>query len=138
MNDSKGFTLSELLLAFAILAFVLAGALSLFVTCIFLNEGSRNLGVATGHAQFILEDIKNTNFTSLKTGAINSNTYWDWNSAAITSKGLAALNTESINTHGAWADEIAKDRLEVIVTVTWKDRGLRDRSVYLETLVTQP
>lgn len=134
----QGFTLSELMIAFAILAFVVAGALGLFVTCILLNESSRNLSMAIGHAQFVLEDIKSTNFNSIKTGSIDQNTTWDWNASTITSRGLNALANESIDTQGIWLDASAKDRLNITVTVSWKDAGIRDRSTALETLLTEP
>ncbi|HAH20340.1 MAG: hypothetical protein A2Y00_08620 [Omnitrophica WOR_2 bacterium GWF2_43_52] len=132
---NKGFTLPELLLAFSVMALVLAGALSLFISCIFLNETNRNLSVATGHAQLVLEEIKNTNFVSMQSGAINPETNWDWDNAAISAKGLIVLNTESISTQAVWT---GTDRLNVNVTVSWKDRGLRDRSTSLETLITEP
>ena len=132
---NKGFTLPELLLAFSVMALVLAGALSLFISCIFLNETNRNLSVATGHAQLVLEEIKNTNFVSMQSGAINPETNWDWDNAAISAKGLIVLNTESISTQAVWT---GTDRLNVNVTVSWKDRGLRDRLTSLETLITEP
>lgn len=132
---TQGFTLPELLLAFAVMALVLAGALSLFISCIFLNEANRNMSVATGHAQLVLEEIKKTNFISMQTGAINPDTNWDWNNAAISSKGLIVLSNESIGTQATWT---GSDRVNVNVTVSWKDRGQRDRSLSLETLITEP
>ncbi len=123
-------------MAFAIMSFVLAGALSLFIYCIFLNEANRNLSIATGHGQFVLEDIKNTNFNSLKTGAIDVNTTWDWNTAAsFTGRGLSILGNESINTTGVWT---GTERVNITVAVSWKDRGTRDRSLSLTTLITEP
>lgn len=134
----QGFTLSELLLASGIMAFVLVGLLQLFITCIFLNESNRNLSVATAHGQYVLEEMKNTNFTNFKIGSINADTYWDWNSVTINSKGLGALNSEAITTDAAWVDAGTKDRLDITVTLSWKDFGLRERSLVLRTLITEP
>jgi prepilin-type N-terminal cleavage/methylation domain-containing protein len=64
--SEKGMTLPEILLAAAILAFALVGVLLLFVNCSLLNEASRNLTRAASHAQFVMEDIKNANFATLK------------------------------------------------------------------------
>jgi hypothetical protein len=138
MKPKQGFTLSELLLASGIMAFVLVGLLQLFITCIFLNESSRNLSVAIAQGQYLLEEMKNTNFTNYKIGSINADTYWDWDSATINSNGLGALNSEAITTDAAWVDEGTKDRLDITVTLAWKDFGLRGRSLVLRTLITEP
>lgn len=57
-----GFTLSELLLAAAILAFVLTGLLLLFINCSLLNEANRNLTIATSYAQELMEVIESKRF----------------------------------------------------------------------------
>ena len=133
-----GFTLSELLLAAGIMAFVLVGLLQLFISCIFLNEANRNLSIASVHGQYILEEMKNTNFTNFKNGSVNANTNWDLNSATVNLKGLGALNTELINTDAAWVNEATKDCLDITVTVSWKDFGVRDRSLVFWTMITEP
>lgn len=121
----KGFSLVELLLAAVILAFVLTGLLALFISCIFLNDTNRNTTIATSHAQFAMEEVKNTTFASI-TGAT-------WNSAVIASKGLTSLSSETIiiNVTGT-------DPLDITVTVNWKDRGTRNRTISLETLISEP
>ncbi len=129
--DKKGFTLAELLLAAAILAFVLAGFLALFINCIFLNESNRNLTTAVTHAEHILEEIKDTDFDDISTDINNGN--WEWNEAQVTANGLSALNTESIDT-----SVNGTDLLDVVVMVHWKDRGLRDRFTTLVTSIAEP
>lgn len=124
----KGFTLPELLLAAAILAFVLCGLLVLFINCVFLNEANRNSTVALSHAQYVMEDIKNTNFYSIKTKIDNGD--WDWATAGITARGLNPLPNESIDTSRGSTD----NPLEVAVTVTWQDRRQRNRQAALRTL----
>jgi len=64
----RGFTLSELLLAAAILAFVLTAILMLFLSAIILNEISRSNALAYNAIQAKMEEIKNTaaaNFDAL-------------------------------------------------------------------------
>jgi len=123
--SDKGFTLVELFLGAMIMAFALTAFLVIFINCIFLNTSNSNLSIATAHAQYALEEIKSTNFTSIASQT--------WNNATITAKGLTPLNSESIaiNVTGTAV-------LDVTVTVSWRDRGIRSRSYALETLMAEP
>ncbi len=121
----KGFTLAELILALAIFAFALAGLLSVFINCIFLNSSNSNLTIATGHAQYALEAVKNTNFASIQNES--------WNTTVISSKGITPLNSEAIN-----ISVTGTSLLDVTATVSWKDRGTRNRSFALQTLIAEP
>ena len=124
----KGFTLVELILTVAILAFAISGMLLLFTNCICLNEANRNLGIATSHAEFVMEDIRNSQFSTLKADINNGN--WNWDTTAINAAGLTALNIESIATLATGTEP-----LDITVTVTWQDRTQRNRSLVLETLL---
>lgn len=129
-----GFTLSELLLAAAILVFVLAGLLALFINCLVLNDANRNLTVATTHAQYIMENIKDaadTGFASLESNINSGN--WDLNTSQIQSApyNLPALNNENINTNVTQSG----NPLGISVIVQWNDRGGRPRSTELDTLI---
>ena len=129
----SGFTLSELLLAAAILVFVLAGLLALFANCLILNDANRNLIVATSHAQYIMEEIKNAaepDFAQLESGD------WDLDESQIQSApyNLTALSNETIDTNVTQQDN-DPDLLIVSVIVQWNDRGQRPRSAQLETLI---
>lgn len=131
---SRGFTLSELLLAAAILVFVLAGLLALFINCLLLNEANRNLSAATTHAQYIMEQIKDaaeTDFTPLAANINSGN--WDLNASQIGSSpyNLTALSNENIDT----AVSQSGNPLGVSVTVQWDDRPGRSRSTQLDTLI---
>lgn len=130
LNSKNGFTLAEIILAVAILAFTLASLLSLFVSCMLLNDASRNLTQATGHAQFVLEEIRNSAFSGIASKINNGD--WDWDSSTITAKGLSALKSESMDTQVSGSDP-----LDVVVMVSWQDRSGRNRQMELETLFTE-
>ncbi len=128
----RGLTLTELVLAAAILAFVLCGLILLFVNCSFLNEANRNLTTAATHAQYIMEEIRNTSFAQVKSKIDNGD--WDLDTLAIESEpyNLTALNNEFIDAQVTQSG----NPLGVSVTVTWNDRRQRARSVSLRTLLT--
>ncbi len=129
----KSFTLLELLLAAVILAVALSILLLEFLSCSLLGEASRNLTRATMHAQYVMEDIKNTTFSSIKANIESG--YWDWDSTDITSNGLTPLRNESIDTSVS-----GTDLLDITVNVSWDDRSGRHHTpgVSLETLIAQP
>ena len=127
---SKGMTLTELLLAAAILAFVLCGLVSLFVSCSLLNDSNRNLTTVMTHAQYILEDIRDSNFTNLESSITTGS--WDWNEAEIVSHNLVALSNESIDTDVFQSG----NPLGVSVRIDWTDRRGRPRFRELQTLIT--
>jgi len=124
-NKKLGFTLSELLMSAAILAYVFSALILLFINAGFLNEANRNKTIAVSHAQFTLEEVKNTLFADIASAT--------WNSATIVSKGLVSLNNESIN-----IVVTGTEPKDVRVTVNWRDRRLRNRNVSFETLITEP
>lgn len=132
-ETKKGITLIEILIAAGILTFVCSILFLTFVNCIILNESSRNLTRATAHAQYVMEDIKNSDFSSLESNIGNAT--WDWDAAAIASRGLNALEDEVIDVNEAGIDA---DLLNVVVNITWQDRGVRTQTISLETLIVEP
>lgn len=70
--SDKAFTLSELMIAAAILAFVLVGLLSVFINCILLNELNRNIALANSAIQAKIEEMKDTGFDCLDTSSCPS------------------------------------------------------------------
>ena len=126
---NKGFTLSELLLSAAILSFAITGLASLFINVEMLNNANMNLSIAATHSQFVMERIKNANFSSLNTDIAGG--AWNYNIAAINAAGMTALDSESIATTASGTNP-----LDVTVTVSWKDRNLKNRSFVLEALIT--
>lgn len=135
IKKNRGFSLPELMLAVAILAFVLTGMLLLFINCIVINSASRYLTLVSTHAQFVMEEIKNSSSDFNSTRDNITNGYWDWDTAAINSHGLTGLNGESINTDQT---ALAADLMDVTVTVSWQDRAAINRSTTLETLISRP
>ena len=61
----RSFTLLELLVAVALLAFVLSATLLLFFNCIMLNRVNRNISLAYSAFSAKMEEIKNAGFNSL-------------------------------------------------------------------------
>ncbi len=131
----KGFTLSEALLAICLLAIVFAASVASFMNCFILNEANRSLAIATTHANYAMEEIKDKAATpggfSGLVSLINSGN-WNWNSATINNKGLLALNQETINTSVS-----GTDLLDITVSVAWIVHG-RNRTISLESLVAEP
>lgn len=89
----SGFTLSELLLAAAILVFVLAGLLVLFLNCLILNETNRNFTLAYSAIQAKMEEIKNTPFSNLD--ALNATNFYLYGFSPDNAKGRIHVSDES-------------------------------------------
>lgn len=127
--SARGFTLAELLISTLILAFALTQVLVLFMNCVASNENSRNLSSAISHAEFVLEDIRNTTFSSVATGITNGT--WNYaDAAAVTTAGLSALKGESIATQSSGTNP-----LDVTVTVGWQNHGGGAKTKSLRTLI---
>ena len=129
LRGVRAFTLPELLLTAAILAYSLSVILVTYTKTIVLNESSRNLTTAVSHADTVMENIRNTTFGSI--AANISGGTWNWNSAAITANGLTALKTEAIA-----VTSTGSNPLDVTVTITWQDLNGRNRSTALKTTVS--
>lgn len=130
-NWLTGFIFIELMLVIAIFAVTLPLLLQSFISVTLLNERSQNSTIAISHAQYVMEEIKDTYFNNIADNINNGN--WDWNSAAISSNGLGALVNENINTEVS-----GTDLLNIIITVSWNDRDGRIRNTQLNTLITKP
>lgn len=128
-TTDAGFTLPELLLTAAVLAYSVSIVLMCFINTTAINQQSRDLTAATTHAELVMESIKNSSFANIPT-SITAGT-WTWNTATITSNGLTALNSESMTTSYSGANP-----LDISVTVTWKDIKGRSRSKVLRTLIS--
>lgn len=65
--SSKGFTLVEITLVVAIVAFVLCGILATYISCFVLAATSKNIGIATNAALGLVEEIRNAPFSQIIT-----------------------------------------------------------------------
>lgn len=127
--SASGFTLAELLIATSILSFALTQILILFMNCMASNEASRNLSTAVTHAEYVLEDVRNTDFSNVAASIANGSfNYAD--AAAVTAAGLQALKSETIT-----AQSSGTNPLNVTVTVSWQDHGGRSRTRSLQTII---
>ena len=135
-NDRGGFTLAELLLGAAIMSFALVGLLALFISCMRFDDFNRNLTVACGHTQFVMEDIKNEaangSLSDIMTKIDNGDWNWSAEGGQIVDNGLSPVSEEVIETT---YDEDTTDPLDVTVKVTWKDNP--DVGLELKTSFTE-
>ena len=113
----------------AILGYALSVVLAGYANNVALDEASRNLSSAVSHAEFVLEDIRNTSFGSVAGNITSGN--WNWNTSTVTTKGLTALNSESIA-----AASSGTNPLDITVTVTWNDVHGRSRSRVIKTTIS--
>ena len=125
-----GFTLAEVILAAAILVFALTGLLALFISCMLLNESSRNRATAIAQAQYVMEEIKNTNFDVIETNINAAN--WNWDEAEIENASLPVLKSELITT----TVPASGDPAEVLVEVEWQDRLGGAQTISLTSIFT--
>jgi len=127
----KTLTLAEVLIATVFLTVVFSGILMLVINCMLLNEANRNSTVAITHAQYIMEEVRDTSFDFVP-GAINSGV-WDLDVTKLATEpyNLAILNSELIDTSVATVGSL----LEIIVDISWQDRKGRDRSEQLTTWI---
>jgi len=125
-----GFTLAEVILAAAILVFALTGLLALFISCMLLNESSRNRATAIAQAQYVMEEIKNTNFDNIETNINAGN--WNWDETEIENESLPVLKSELITT----TVPASGDPAEVLVEVEWQDRLGGAQTISLTSIFT--
>jgi prepilin-type N-terminal cleavage/methylation domain-containing protein len=131
LDSRQAFTLVELMMASAILAFAISGLLTLFGNTLALNEINRNQFIALMHGELVMEEIKSTPFSSVNASIQNGT--WNWSSSVISSKGLVPLDGEQIN-----ASVAGTTVLNVTVETYWLDRGSRPRNLSLMTKLVTP
>lgn len=135
----KAFSLIELMLAALFLVTVFIAVLSSLIASSLSNEAYRNLSIATMHAQNVLEKITDqakSNFSSIVIGSSQCN-----RSCILNNGDPVVLNNELIDTTITEATLYGAPTLlllDVVITVTWQNRGGRNASVVLETWVTHP
>ena len=120
MRLRSGFTFLELLIVSAILIIAIAGLLMAFVNCILLNDANNELVVATGDAQYVLEQIKSLAYNDI-------NTYVP----------PVFTNLRSENIPAPTITQVSAGVKEITVNVTWTDKRGRQRSVSLATRIAR-
>ncbi len=145
LMNKKGFTLVELLMAVAILAFAMSGILLMFINCAFLDQANRNKSIATIHAETAMEYIRSQTFSTIQNNLCTSvvsplvpePVTWSLGPATLN---LSGLTSESINatTTSNCCSRIPLDWLDITVEVKWKDRAqTNERNLKLGTSISK-
>jgi prepilin-type N-terminal cleavage/methylation domain-containing protein len=107
---NSGFTLLELMIAVGVIVIALSGLLAVFSHLMSINENAKNLTLAVTACQDKLEQMRNSNFSTL---------YSTYNAAHFDPNGFRAADAEGAisitNTDPAL--------LEVHVSVSWRTRS---------------
>ena len=124
MQNRRGFTLSELMVAAAILVLTISALLYVFVSCLLMNEANSELITAASDAEYVLEQIKACAYIDIDSYTVPTE---------LTNPLTAHLRNEQIPPPlvvGSDDDPIRT----VTVTVRWSGRNGFPRAF---TLVTQ-
>jgi len=109
LNKNKGFSLVEVLVTFAILAFCLTGLLATYVSLFYLSDLARDTSLAVNAVQAKMEEIKNAGFDTIT--AYNG-------SFDIT--GFTSADAQGV----VQAADVGADLLRVRIVACFKSRGL--------------
>ena len=124
-RSSKGMTLAEVLMATFILTAAIGGTLLFFSQAMISAELSRDVTLATSHAEYILEEMQQSN-------TLEEIVTKDWNQFAV-EKGLNTLSGETVAVR--FMNEFSNP-VDVQVTVGWM-KGERASKVALDTKITK-
>jgi hypothetical protein len=112
IDNRKGFTLIEVMLAAAFLIIVLGGLLATYISCFELISTSRNLTLAVNAARGKVEEIRDYSFNQI---------YSDYDNTTFTVNEMSAGNSRGV----VYVDNTNPDLLQVIVSVCWRQRANR-------------
>ena len=112
IDNRKGFTLIEVMLAAAFLVIVLSGLLATYISCFELISTSRNLTLAVNAAQGKIEEIRDHSFNQV---------YSDYHNSTFTVSEMSAGSSQGV----VYVNNTNPDLLEVIVSVCWRQRANR-------------
>jgi len=141
LNQERGFTITEALMAQVVLIIGAVSILSLFAVGSRLNAESEHKTVAANIAQLKMEEIMNTRFRYIVAehppGVTMFDTeyqgppYWTCNSQGDWMPSLPGGSYEV-----SYPDGVDADPLRVQVTISWLTHLYTDSSLSLETLVS--
>ena len=115
MQNRRGFTLSELMVAAAILALTISALLYVFVSCLLMNEANSELITAASDAEYVMEQIK-----ALPTSDFNAiDSYTVPAELTNPATGRQRLTNEHIDVNKGTGSNIRT----ITVTVTWSRRN---------------
>lgn len=127
-RSKKGFTLIELMMGVAILLVSGLALLSGFLGSMFLNNSSNNLTTAVNDAQYVLEQVRDLDYTScIQTG---------FSGGCYTLPVFRNLPNETVGFKPYPETDIGSSISKVTVEVTWQDNQ-QTRSFSLATYVAK-
>jgi prepilin-type N-terminal cleavage/methylation domain-containing protein len=111
MRNLRAFSLIELMVAVAILAVALTGALLTYVNCMLLNESSRNMVIAACDAQHVLEELRALNYGSISgyTAPVFSNL----NNETVTLTSTVGSSVATVNVDISWQERQVSKNLSI-------------------------
>ncbi len=109
-KHNHGFTLLELMITAALLVIAISGLLAIFTGLYSLNETSRKLTLAITACQDKMEEIRDSDFSTL---------FATYNGTSFEPDGFPSADAE-----GAISiDNTDPDLLEVCVSISWRERS---------------
>ena len=147
LNQERGFTIIEALIAQVILLVGATAIWSMFVVGSRLNAESEDKTVAANIAQLKVEEIMNTRFRYIVEDHPPGVTAFD--GGEVDGSGTQGPPFWTLDSKGQWRpalpegkyeisypDGLDADPLRIKVTISWLGRGHSDSSLSLETLVS--
>lgn len=132
LKSKKGFTLAEILVAGFIAAVAFVSILGTLSNITLLNELNQEKTFAAMHGQYLFEQIRDADFTSLESDINNGDWNFDSNQLAANPYNFNSLSGETINTSVVNAG----NPLQIRLTVSWTSRRGAVRTYSLEMLRT--
>jgi prepilin-type N-terminal cleavage/methylation domain-containing protein len=108
LSSKKSFTLMEMLIAVAILAYALCGMLAMYISCFDLISISKNTSIATSAAQGLMEEIRSHTFNDIVS---------DYDGLNFT------VNNMPANRGVVYVNDTDPELLRVTISICWRQKG---------------
>ena len=110
----KGFTLAEVLVSTGILTVIIVGLIKILIYCSLLADMSANITIAMRDAQNKLEEIRNSDYSSITTNYVSGGTPGNtFNLSQGTGEGVIYMDASN------------PDLLKIEIDVSWKNKDGR-------------